>query len=110
MIFMLRVIHYCYFRNTCINIYELELAKFFSVPGLAQEGALKKTKIKLDLLTDADKFLMIEKEIRGGICNTTYWYAKANNRYMKDYIMNRQILVIGMSIICMDGQCNKISQ
>ena len=90
MICMFRVIHYCYFRNRYIDIYELELAKFFSVPGLAQQAALKKTKIKLDLLTDADKFLMMEKEIRGGICNTIYWYAKANNRYMKDYDQNKE--------------------
>ena len=90
MICMFRVIHYCYFRNRCIDIYELELAKNFSVQGLTQQAALKKTKIKLDLLTDTDKFLMMEKEIRGGICNTIYWYAKANNRYMKDYDQNKE--------------------
>ena len=90
MICMFRVIHDCYFRNRCIDIYELELAKNFSVQGLAQQAALKKTKIKLDLLTDTDKFLMMEKEIRGGICNTIYWYAKANNRYMKDYDQNKE--------------------
>ena len=29
--------------------------------------------------------LMVEKDIRGKICNTIYQYAKANNKYMKDY-------------------------
>ena len=29
--------------------------------------------------------LMVEKSIRGGICHSTYRYAKANNKYMKDY-------------------------
>ena len=29
--------------------------------------------------------LMVEKGIRGGICNTIHRYAKANNKYMKDY-------------------------
>ena len=29
--------------------------------------------------------LMVEKDIIGKICNTIYQYAKANNKYMKDY-------------------------
>ena len=29
--------------------------------------------------------LMVEKDIRGKICNTIYQYAKANYKYMKDY-------------------------
>ena len=29
--------------------------------------------------------LMIEKEIRSSICQATHRYAKANNRYMKNY-------------------------
>ena len=28
---------------------------------------------------------MVEKGIRGGICHSIYQYAKANNKYMKDY-------------------------
>ena len=34
----------------CINIYELDPEKFLSAPGLAWQAALKKTKVKLDLL------------------------------------------------------------
>ena len=33
--------------------------------------------------------LMVEKGIRGGICNPIYWYSKANNKYMKDYNKKR---------------------
>ena len=36
----------------CLEIYELDPAKFLSAPGLAWQAALKKTKVKLDLLTD----------------------------------------------------------
>ena len=34
--------------------------------------------------------LIVEKRIRGGICNTIYRYAKANNKYMKDYDKNKE--------------------
>ena len=40
------------FRNICLEIYELDPAKFLSAPGLVWKAALKKTKVKLDLLND----------------------------------------------------------
>ena len=40
------------FRNMFLKIYELDPAKFLSAPGLAWQAALKKTKVKLDLLTE----------------------------------------------------------
>ena len=52
----------------CLNIYELDPVYFVSAPGLAWQVCLKKTKVKLGLLTDYDMILMIEKRIRGGIC------------------------------------------
>ena len=48
-------------------------------------SSLKKAKVKLDLLIDIDMLLMVEKGIRGGICHAISRYAKANNKYMKDY-------------------------
>ena len=50
---------------------------------------LKKTKVKLDLLTNTDVLLMVEKGIRGKICHAIHWYTKANNKYMKDYDKNK---------------------
>ena len=54
-------------RNMCLEIYKLDPAKIFSNLELAWQAALKKTKIKLDLLTDTNILLMIEKGIRGGM-------------------------------------------
>ena len=50
--------------------------------------------LQIDLLTDIDRLLMVEKGIRGGICHSIYRYAKANNRYMKDYDKNKESLYV----------------
>ena len=43
------------------KVYELDPAHFLSAPGLAWQACLKKTNIKLELLTDTDMLLMVEK-------------------------------------------------
>ena len=78
------------FRNMCFEIYELEPEKFLSAPGLVWEAALTKTRVKLDLLTDIDMLLIVEKGIRGGRCHPIYQYAKINSKYIKDYDKNRE--------------------
>ena len=78
------------FRDTCIEIYGLDPSHFLSAPGLAWQACLKKTEVKLELITDYDMILMIEKGIRGGICQATHRYAKANNKYMKNYDKNNE--------------------
>ena len=78
------------FRNTCLKVYELDSAHFLSLPGLAWQACLKKTNIKLELLTDYDMLLMVEEGIRGGICHAIHRYAKANNKYMKDHDENKE--------------------
>ena len=59
-----------------------------SVPGLEWQACLKKTGVKLELITDYDMILMIEKGIMGRTCQATHRYAKANNKYMKTYDKN----------------------
>ena len=78
------------FRNKCIEIYELDPAHFLSVPGLAWQACLNRTGVKLELLADVDMLLIIEKGIRGGICHAIHRYAKANNKYMKNYDKNKE--------------------
>ena len=71
------------FKNMCIEIYEIDPAHLVSAPGLAQQACLKKIGVKLELLTDIDMSLMVEKGIRGGICHEICRYSKANNKYIK---------------------------
>ena len=78
------------FRNMCIKVYELDPAHFLSLPGLAWQGCLKKANVKLELLTDYDMLLMVEEGIRGKICHLIHRYAKANNKYMKNYDKNKE--------------------
>ena len=73
------------FRNMCIEVYELDPANFLSPPGSAWQACLTKADVKLELLTDVDLLLMVEKGIRGEICHAILTYAKANDKYMKDY-------------------------
>ena len=73
------------FRNMCIKEYELDPAHFLTAPGLVWQACLKKTGVELKLLTDDNMLLMIEEGIRGGICQAIFRYAKANNKYMKNY-------------------------
>ena len=55
---------------------------------------------------------MVEKGKKGGTCHFIYRYAKANNKYTKDYHKkkNRHIFNIGMEIIYMVGQCHQSFQ
>ena len=78
------------FRDMCLKEYELDPAHFLSLPGLAWQACLKKTNIELELLTDYDMLLMVEEGIRGGICQSIHRYAKANNKYMKNYNNNEE--------------------
>ena len=76
------------FRDKCIEIYELDPAHFLSAPGLSWNFCLKNTGVKLELLTGNDMLMMIKKGIRGGMCNSVYRYAEANNKYMQIYDEN----------------------
>ena len=52
---------------------------------ISTEACLKVTGVKLELLTDIDMLLMVEKGIQGRICRAIHRYAKANNKYMNNH-------------------------
>ena len=77
-------------RNMCVKVYELDPAHFVSAPELAWQPCLNKTEVEFELITDPDMLLMVEEGIRGGICHAILRYAKANNKYMKNYNKNEE--------------------
>ena len=73
------------FRKTCLQYYKLDPCHYFTFNGLSWDAMLKMTNIKLELMTDIDKFQFIEKGMHGGVSYITNRYGKANNKYMKEY-------------------------
>ncbi|XP_054712885.1 uncharacterized protein LOC129222404 [Uloborus diversus] len=78
------------FRDVCLKTYKLDPCWYYTAPGLAWDAMLKITEVNLDLLTDYDMILMLEKGTRGGISQCCNRYAKANNKYMKDYNKDKE--------------------
>ena len=62
-----------------MNHYVLDPAWYFNAPGLAWDAILKTTKVQLEILSDRDMLLMIERGIRAGIAKISHRHAKANN-------------------------------
>ena len=73
------------FRKTCLTYYRLDPLHYVTSPGLAWDAMLKMTKINLELITDIDMQLFIQKGLRGGISYIAHRHAEANNKYMKNY-------------------------
>ena len=73
------------FRKVCQERYGLDPAHYYSAPGLSWDALLKKTGVELELLTDMDMHLMIERGMRGGISMVSKRYAKANNPRVEGY-------------------------
>ncbi|KAF4528541.1 hypothetical protein B566_EDAN014726 [Ephemera danica] len=64
--------------------YKLDPAHYFTLAGFAWDATLRIKKIKLELLTDYDMHLMIEKGIRRGIAQCCKRYSVANNQYLRN--------------------------
>ena len=76
------------FEKKCIEMFELNPAHFLSAPGLAWQACLKNKGVESEFFTNIDMLLMIEKGIRCRMSQEIHRYAKANNKYMKNYNKN----------------------
>ena len=65
--------------------YGLDPANYYSSPGLSWDALLKSMGVELELLTDYDMHLFIEKGLRGGISMVSKRFTKANNPMVEGY-------------------------
>ena len=87
------------FISTCVDYYGLDPCDYFSSHRLSWDAMLKMTKIELDLISDIDMHLFIEKGMRGGISYIAKRHSKANNKYMECYDSSKESIYIN----CLDA-------
>ncbi|GFT46965.1 uncharacterized protein TNCV_3474071 [Trichonephila clavipes] len=68
-----------------MQTYKLDPCWYFTTPALSWDAMLLHTKVAIELFTDYDMLLFIEKGVRGGISQCCNRYAIANNRYMSNF-------------------------
>ena len=78
------------FINTCSYYYRLDPCHYFSSPGLSWDAMLKMTGIELELISDINMHLFIEKGMRGHITYIVKRHSKANNKCMECYDSSKE--------------------
>ncbi|GJQ80609.1 hypothetical protein Trydic_g4983 [Trypoxylus dichotomus] len=73
------------FRISCLKSYDLDPAHYYPLLGYTWDSMLKFTIINLELLTDIDMVVFIERGIRGGLSQCSKRYTAANNKYSVNY-------------------------
>jgi hypothetical protein len=69
------------FRDVCLKTYGLDCAHYYTAPGYSFDCMLKITQVRLELLTDYNMYMFMERGIRGGITSCIERHAIANNPY-----------------------------
>jgi hypothetical protein len=77
------------FRDAILESHKLDPIYYYTAPGLSYDAMLLSTKVELELLTDYDMLLMIEKGMRGGVSGVV------GDRYVdvekKNFMTNKDI-------------------
>ena len=66
------------FISTCLRYYDLDPCHYFSTPGLSWDAMLKMTGVTLGEITDPDKYMFFEQEMRGGVSYINKRYSEAS--------------------------------
>ena len=69
----------------CLRQYGLNPAHYYTSPGLSWEALLKKTGVELELLTDYEQHLFIERGMHGGISMVSKRHSNSNNHLVDGY-------------------------
>ena len=83
------------FQNVYLEVYEFDHASFLTAPGLVDKQP-QKHQSKIRFFKWYGYVINGRKGISGVICHAIHWYAKANNKYMKDYekIKNFKVWIV----------------
>ena len=73
------------FRELALKFYKIDPAHHYTAPGLAWQAALRMSEVKLELFTDLDMHLFIERGIRGGVAMISHRHSRANNNDVPGY-------------------------
>ena len=68
------------FSDMCLEYYGLDPCYYFSSPGLSLDAMLKMTEIELEVISDIDMYLFIEKGMSEGISYNAKTHSEANNK------------------------------
>ena len=99
------------YRDTCLEQFKLDPLKYISSSQLSFDAMLKKTHCKFELLCDKEMYSFMEKGLRGGISTVNHRYAKANNKYLKDYnsdLPNTFIIYIDANSLYAEAMLNNL--
>ena len=74
------------FRDLCMEYYGLDPAHYFTLPNFAWDAMLFKTEVVINPIQDQEMYELVERGLRGGMCQVSSKQAIANNKYMgEDY-------------------------
>ena len=73
------------FRNRCAENHDLRPSHYLSAAALTLNAMLSITKFQLNLISDVNMYLFIQKGMRGGVSYISRRCSKASDKYLTSY-------------------------